>query len=316
MKMKRILIIGLILGVILISGCVQEKTKLDEVVKHCDEIKTTGRGVAMHASIWKTECYLNVAHNISSENLKLAEEICNTRLNGDKYCLSIILGKSSLDRALKGCNELSNNVLFSKDRCICIVAGNIATKDFKKALDLCKETKWEADNYAQPFCFMKVAENLARKDLEKAMKLCDTFTDELEERYQIYLHDKIYYCFEGVVKSIGKDNVNAKNICNQLNHKDTCLSVFQESEKTTEIELTGTIEPDPTYVSLPVTLPIDTKEEALIIAKACGDITMDEYTEIRQTKKGWYIGRTTPNFSDFGITIDKDTGKTECIFYG
>jgi len=92
--------------------------------------------------------------------------------------------------------------------------------------------------------------------------------------------------------------------------------IKQEGQELTLIEITGTVEPDPTYVSLPVTLPIDTKEEALILAKACGDITMDEYTEIRQTKKGWYIGRTTPNFSDFGITIDKDTGKTECIFYG
>lgn len=89
-----------------------------------------------------------------------------------------------------------------------------------------------------------------------------------------------------------------------------------QKKETTLIEITGTIKPDPKYVTLPVTLPIDTQEEALIVAKACGDITMDEYTEIRQTKNGWHIGRATPDFPDFGITINKDTGKTECIFYG
>jgi len=95
-----------------------------------------------------------------------------------------------------------------------------------------------------------------------------------------------------------------------------CINNECQKVKGTSIKVSGTVEPDPKYVIVNITLPVDNIEEAkLIAAKTCDD-TFDEFTEIEEKDNFWIISRTTPNYSDFDVKINKYDGNTECILYG
>jgi hypothetical protein len=86
----------------------------------------------------------------------------------------------------------------------------------------------------------------------------------------------------------------------------------------TLIELGGTIRPVPQYVFLPVTLPIDTKEEASVIAKACLEraIFKNQPVKIVEGEDAWYLEgpkRQGLDYPFWSMTINRTTGKTEYV---
>ena len=86
----------------------------------------------------------------------------------------------------------------------------------------------------------------------------------------------------------------------------------------TLIKLGGSIRPTPQYVFLPVRLPIDTKEEALIIAKACLEraIFKQQPISVVEHEDAWYLSgpkRQELDYPFWSMIINKTTGKTEYL---
>jgi len=85
---------------------------------------------------------------------------------------------------------------------------------------------------------------------------------------------------------------------------------------TTSIELYGCGEPSPRYVNLPISLPVDTEDEARIIANAClkRAIFKDPPAKILEQEDVWYLEgpmRQGLDYPFWSMTINKVTGKTE-----
>lgn len=70
---------------------------------------------------------------------------------------------------------------------------------------------------------------------------------------------------------------------------------------------------------MPITLPIDSTEEIMIIIEECSKSIYPEVGKepmnITQDEEKWFIFWTPPKlgYSTWSITIDKTAGKTECV---